>query len=241
MIGLRNCGHLGRLGDWAEMAADAGQVSLHFLNTSGAQRVAPFGGSDRRLSTNPLAIGVPLAGGDPAILDITTSTVAEGKLMVALNKGEQVPEGWIVDKHGEPTTDPQGLLRRRRAADDRRAQGLGAVDPHRSSRGRGDDGTQLGSRRHGRCATTCCRSSSRPRCTIGERHGARGSEALRRLREGVAAGDAGSAGAGARRHRAAHARGAACANGVPLDDKTWSDLIAAAQSVGIDDASARRC
>src|SRR5262245_48149011 len=79
LVGLRNCGHLGRLGDWAEMAAEAGQVSLHFLNTSGAQRVAPFGGSDRRLSTNPLAIGMPIAGGDPAILDITTSTVAEGK------------------------------------------------------------------------------------------------------------------------------------------------------------------
>ncbi|HTP97690.1 MAG TPA: Ldh family oxidoreductase [Casimicrobiaceae bacterium] len=106
MIGLRNCGHLGRLGDWAEMAAEAGQASLHFLNTSGAARVAPYGGSDRRLSTNPLAIGVPVANGDPAILDITTSTVAEGKLMVALNKGEQVPEGWVVDKHGQPTTDP---------------------------------------------------------------------------------------------------------------------------------------
>jgi uncharacterized oxidoreductase len=107
MIGLRNCGHLGRLGDWAEMAADAGQVSLHFLNTSGAQRVAPYGGSDRRLSTNPLAIGVPRADGPPAILDITTSTVAEGKLMVACNKGEKVPDGWIVDKHGKPTTNPQ--------------------------------------------------------------------------------------------------------------------------------------
>ncbi len=106
MVGLRNCGHLGRLGDWAEMAADEGQVSLHFLNTSGAQRVAPFGGSDRRLSTNPLAIGVPIADGDPAILDITTSTVAEGKLMVARNKGEQVPSGWIVDKAGRPTVDP---------------------------------------------------------------------------------------------------------------------------------------
>jgi uncharacterized oxidoreductase len=106
LVGLRNSGHLGRLGDWAEMAAEAKQVSLHFLNTSGAQRVAPYGGSDRRLSTNPLAIGVPVANGDPVILDITTSTVAEGKLMVALNKGERVPEGWIVDKHGAPTTDP---------------------------------------------------------------------------------------------------------------------------------------
>ena len=105
-IGLRNCGHLGRVGDWAEMAAAAGQVSLHFLNTSGAQRVAPFGGSDRRLSTNPMAVGVPRDAAPPVILDITTSTVAEGKLMVARNKGEHVPPGWIVDRDGKPTTDP---------------------------------------------------------------------------------------------------------------------------------------
>jgi uncharacterized oxidoreductase len=107
MIGLRNCGHLGRVGDWAELAAAAGQVSLHFLNTSNGMRVAPFGGSDRRLSTNPITIGIPVAGGDPVILDMTTSMVAEGKLMVALNRGEQVPEGWIVDAQGRPTTDPK--------------------------------------------------------------------------------------------------------------------------------------
>ena len=77
MVGLRNCGHLGRVGDWAELAAAKGQVSLHFLNTSGAQRVAPFGGSDRRLSTNPITIGIPVSGGDPVIVDITTSMVAE--------------------------------------------------------------------------------------------------------------------------------------------------------------------
>jgi uncharacterized oxidoreductase len=106
LVGLRNCGHLGRVGDWAEMAAQDGQVSLHFLNTSGAQRVAPFGGTDRRLSTNPISIGVPIEGKPPVILDITTSMVAEGKLMVAMNKGEHVPEGWIVDAHGAPTCDP---------------------------------------------------------------------------------------------------------------------------------------
>ncbi|MDQ6618530.1 MAG: malate/lactate/ureidoglycolate dehydrogenase [Pseudomonadota bacterium] len=107
LIALRNCGHLGRVGDWAEMAARAGQVSLHFLNTSGAMRVAPFGGTDRRLSTNPISIGVPLAGAEPVILDVTTSTVAEGKLMVAMNKGEAVPEGWIIDREGRPTTEPK--------------------------------------------------------------------------------------------------------------------------------------
>ncbi|MEO8740173.1 MAG: malate/lactate/ureidoglycolate dehydrogenase [Casimicrobiaceae bacterium] len=109
MVGLRNCGHLGRVGEWAELAAEAGQVSLHFLNTSGAQRVAPFGGSDRRLSTNPITIGVPLVGAEPIILDVTTSMVAEGKLFVASNKGEQVPAGWIIDKNCQPTTDPKAF------------------------------------------------------------------------------------------------------------------------------------
>jgi hydroxycarboxylate dehydrogenase B len=107
LVGLRNCGHLGRVGDWAELAAAAGQVSLHFLNTSGAQRVAPFGGSDRRLSTNPITIGVPVKEGEPIIVDMTTSMAAEGKLMVAVNRGEQVPEGWIIDAKGKPTTEPK--------------------------------------------------------------------------------------------------------------------------------------
>jgi len=107
LVGLRNCGHLGRVGDWAELAAAQGQVSLHFLNTSGAQRVAPFGGSDRRLSTNPITIGIPVARGEPVIVDMTTSMAAEGKLMVALNRGERVPEGWIIDKRGRPTTEPK--------------------------------------------------------------------------------------------------------------------------------------
>ena len=106
MVGLRNVGHLGRVGDWADMAAEAGQVSLHFLNTSGAQRVAPFGGADRRLSTNPITIGVPIEGADPVVLDVTTSMVAEGKLMVAMNKGERVPDGWIIDRNGAPTNEP---------------------------------------------------------------------------------------------------------------------------------------
>jgi uncharacterized oxidoreductase len=107
LVGLRNCGHLGRVGDWAELAAHSGQVSLHFLNTSGGLRVAPFGGSDRRLSTNPITIGVPVAGDEPVIMDMTTSMVAEGKLMVARNRGEAVPEGWIIDPQGRPTTQPE--------------------------------------------------------------------------------------------------------------------------------------
>jgi hydroxycarboxylate dehydrogenase B len=108
VIALRNSGHLGRIGDWPLMAAQAGKLSLHFVNTSGAGiLVAPFGGTQRRLSANPIAAGVPIAGKPPILLDISACTVAEGKIRVALNKGVNVPENCIIDSAGKPTTDPK--------------------------------------------------------------------------------------------------------------------------------------
>ena len=80
ILALRDCSHLGRIGAWAEQAAAAGFVSLHFVNTSGfGIHVAPHGGRDRRLSANPIAAGVPVPDGPPIILDMATSTVARGK------------------------------------------------------------------------------------------------------------------------------------------------------------------
>jgi hydroxycarboxylate dehydrogenase B len=108
LLGLRNVGHLGRMGDWAEMAVEAGMVSLHFLNTRGGLTVAPYGGSDPRLSTNPITVGIP--GEIPVILDMTTSSVAQGKIVVARNRGEQVPEGWLIDRDGRPSRDPGALF-----------------------------------------------------------------------------------------------------------------------------------
>jgi uncharacterized oxidoreductase len=108
VVALRNSGHLGRIGDWPLLAAEAGKLSLHFVNTSGAGiLVAPFGGINRRLSANPIAAGVPIAGGRPILLDISACTVAEGKIRVALNKGVPVPENCILDAEGRPTTDPK--------------------------------------------------------------------------------------------------------------------------------------
>jgi uncharacterized oxidoreductase len=108
VVALRNSGHLGRIGDWPLMAARAGKLSLHFVNTSGAGiLVAPFGGIDRRLSANPIAAGVPVDGGSPIILDMSACTIAEGKIRVAFNKGVPVPEQCIIDAHGQPTTDPR--------------------------------------------------------------------------------------------------------------------------------------
>jgi uncharacterized oxidoreductase len=110
VVALRNSGHLGRIGDWAEMAAGAGKVSVHFVNTSGGGiLVAPFGGTERRISANPIAAGVPMQGGLPIILDISTCTIAEGKLKVAFNKGATVPDGCILDSEGRPTNDPKAF------------------------------------------------------------------------------------------------------------------------------------
>ena len=105
-VGIRNSGHLGRIGAWAEQLADAGLVSLHFVNTSGfGILVAPFGGTERRLSANPIAAGTPGPDG-PIVLDIATSATAEGKIQVARNRGKPLPDGLILDAAGQPTNDP---------------------------------------------------------------------------------------------------------------------------------------
>lgn len=110
LVVLRNIGHLGRIGAWAELAAEDGIISIHLVNTSGlGMKVAPFAGSDARMSTNPIAIGMPRAAGPPVIFDAATSFVAEGKVFVAANKGAELPAGALIDNQGRPTTDPQAL------------------------------------------------------------------------------------------------------------------------------------
>ena len=106
-VAIRNAGHLGRIGAWAEQVAAAGFASLHFVNTSGfGILVAPFGGSDRRLSANPIAAGAPGPGGQPLVLDMSTSAIAEGKVQVAKNHGESLPPGCTIDSDGRPNIDP---------------------------------------------------------------------------------------------------------------------------------------
>ena len=107
VVGLKNSGHLGRIGDWSERAADAGLVSFHFVNVRGSLLVAPFGGCDRRGSTSPLSIGVPSKDTDHIILDMATSTVAEGKVMVAQKGGKPLPSGALIDSNGNLTINPE--------------------------------------------------------------------------------------------------------------------------------------
>ena len=108
VLALRKCGHLGRVGDWPELAARAGMASLHFVNTNGfGILTAPIGGIERRLSANPIAVGIPRGDAEPIVLDISTCAIAEGKIRVARNKGVTVPPGCIINASGEPTIDPE--------------------------------------------------------------------------------------------------------------------------------------
>jgi uncharacterized oxidoreductase len=110
IVGLRDAGHLGRIGDWPLMAAKENKISIHFVNTSGAGiLVAPFGGVDRRLSANPFAVGVPRKNQEPIILDISACMMAEGKIRVALHQGKLLPDGCIIDAQGQPANDPKAF------------------------------------------------------------------------------------------------------------------------------------
>lgn len=106
IVALRHAGHLGRIGVFAEMAAAAGQVSIHFVNVAGSVLVAPFGGTERRMSTAPIAIGVPSPDGEPVILDFATSLVAEGKILVAATGGKPLPGDSLVGPDGQKSGDP---------------------------------------------------------------------------------------------------------------------------------------
>jgi uncharacterized oxidoreductase len=107
IVNLLDSHHIGRIGHYAEVAAAAGLISFFWVNVAGRPPiVAPFAAKEARFGTNPHAIGVPVPGGEPLILDFATSRMAHGKARVALNKGEQVPPGYIIDGEGRPTTDP---------------------------------------------------------------------------------------------------------------------------------------
>jgi uncharacterized oxidoreductase len=106
---LRNCGHTGRLGEYAEAAAREKMAFFGAVNSHGAgRRVAPPGGREGRICTNPICLGAPTST-DPVVLDFGTSAVAEGKVRGQFQKKEPAPAGWLVDHTGAPTTDP-GVL-----------------------------------------------------------------------------------------------------------------------------------
>jgi uncharacterized oxidoreductase len=105
VVTIVNCNHIGRVGEYVAMIARAGMVGIAFCNAGPA--VAPYGGYQRIMGTNPFAWAAPCGpDGPPFVLDFATSGVAEGKLRVARSKGALIPAGLVVDAAGQPATDP---------------------------------------------------------------------------------------------------------------------------------------
>lgn len=108
---VRHSTHIGRLGEYVERAAAQGLVGIATVGIAGAGAglMAPFGGRDRFLGTNPWAIGVPAHGRTPFVMDFATTNVAEGKVRLARAKGAHVAPGLLLDPDGEPSSDPEQL------------------------------------------------------------------------------------------------------------------------------------
>ncbi len=116
-VSLRRASHVGRAGAYAVTVAEANMIGVVFVNSGrlGFQ-VTPFGGIDGRLGTNPLAFGAPRRADPPIMVDMTTCTVADGKIRVATNLGKPLPEGWVIDAQGNPSTDPEAYWEEPRGA-----------------------------------------------------------------------------------------------------------------------------
>lgn len=126
IVGVANTHHLARIGHWGEQCAKAGFASVHFVNVIHPPAVAPWGGRDARIVTNPFCVTVPYQE-KPLVLDFATSATAYGKVRVAYEAGKQLPPGKLIDHLGNPTTDPSVLM----------AEPFGAILPFGEYKGAG--------------------------------------------------------------------------------------------------------
>jgi (2R)-3-sulfolactate dehydrogenase (NADP+) len=106
--GIRNSAHVGVLGIHLLKVAQAGMVGVAFTNSPAA--IPAWGGKKALFGTNPVAFAFPRMSTDPIVVDLALTTVTRGKIMVAMQKGERIPEGWALDRHGKPTTDPKEAI-----------------------------------------------------------------------------------------------------------------------------------
>src|SRR3569833_2373912 len=249
-VALRNAGHIGRVGDWAEMAAAEGLVSVHFVNAAGSLLVAPFGGVQKRLSTAPYCVGIPREGQDPIVLDFATSIVAEGKVLVASRGGKKLPKGALIDADGTLSEDPAVLYGPHSAEGARdHTKGTGAIRAFGEHKGSGLAFIceLLGGALTGTGATAPDRRFANGMFAVyidpkvvdpahffdGEV--SRYTDFIRATKP-VAGGDQVLVpGDTERMTRAERTR-----NGVPLPDDTWAAIVNTAREVGVSEASIQR-
>lgn len=107
-VSVGNSHHFGVAAYHIEPLADQGLVALALGNSPAA--IAPWGGAKPIFGTNPIAFACPCPGRAPLVIDLSLSKVARGRIMVAAQKGEAIPEGWALDAEGRPTTDAKAAL-----------------------------------------------------------------------------------------------------------------------------------
>jgi LDH2 family malate/lactate/ureidoglycolate dehydrogenase len=105
VVPVHNSAHFGACGFHAAMAAEAGMIGMVATSASGIQ-VAPTGGAQARLGTDPWAFAAPGKPGEPFLLDMATTTVAAGRIRNKANEGVPCPPGWVMTRDGQPSTDP---------------------------------------------------------------------------------------------------------------------------------------
>jgi uncharacterized oxidoreductase len=111
-VALHRTNHIGRVGEYAEMLASEGLISMVLTSVAGQDRqVAPYGGRERIFGTNPMAWALPVrVSRPPLVVDFATAATAEGKLAVAMSRGEQVEPGLVLDRYGNPSTEPNSFF-----------------------------------------------------------------------------------------------------------------------------------
>ncbi|MFI6675730.1 Ldh family oxidoreductase [Kribbella sp. NPDC050470] len=107
-IGIRNSGHFGTAAYFTRKAADEGCVA--FLCTNASPAMAPWGGRNKSVGTNPWSIAAPAGRHGTVVMDLANTAVARGKVYLAAERGTEIPEGWAADADGNPTTDPRSAI-----------------------------------------------------------------------------------------------------------------------------------
>lgn len=238
ILAVRNAHHMGRIGTYGELAAEAGLVAILAVNVVGHRGlVAPHGGGDGRLGTNPLCIAVPgPTVATPFVLDMATSKVAVGKIRVAMNKGEQLPEDMVLDAQGQPTLDPGTMFREPSGAvlpiGEHKGYGLGLAIDILAGALTGGGTLQPDRPRPGTITNNLFGILVDPARTadlnffrsevVAILAYMRDSPPRRSGAPVVTAGEPERAAVAERQ-----------ANGIPLDDGTWGSLVAAAKEVGV--------
>lgn len=243
VVGLTNAHHIGRIGAWAEQCIAHGLVSIHFVNVLSRPIVAPWGGRDARHGTNPFCVGVPRAGKDPIVLDFATSKIAQGKTRVAFNKGVPLEPGTILDVEGNPTTDPRYTV----------IEPFGAILPFGEHKGSGlalicellggaltGGATEVGAVKRGRQVLNGMFSILVDPNKLGTAE-----NLAQEIESYVAWHTASPAAAGVSHVKIAGEperewKAQRLAEGIPVDEATWGEILASADKVGLGRAEAEK-